>query len=68
MNHPFPTVFDLASETATDRLLAEQASDTATFGTIIRHAQDHIAGLRFPLGSPAAGYDLIDITDTLDRC
>lgn len=67
MNHPFPTALDLASETAIEKLLAEQAAETAIFGTIIRQAHATISALHFPLGSPAIGYDLVDIEDTLDR-
>jgi len=65
MNQPFPTALQLRSETAIERLLADQAADTLCFQVIITRAQAAIAGLRFPLGSPAHRYDLGDITATL---
>jgi len=65
MNQPFPTALQLRSESAIDRLLAEQAADTALFLTAVGHLQTVIAGLTFPLGSPAHRYDLSDITATL---
>ena len=65
MNHPFPTQLQLRAETVTSRLLADQASDTESFLAIIRQAQAGISELHFPLGSPAHGYDLADITDAL---
>ena len=65
MNHPFPTALQLRAETATNALLAEQAADTAIFSNVIKTAVVAIAGLHFPLGSPAHGADLCDILDTL---
>lgn len=65
MNHPFPSLLQCRSETAIARLLDEQASDTTLFLAIIRQTQTLIAELRFPLGSPACGYDLCAITAAL---
>lgn len=65
MNHPFPSVLQLRTETAIERLLDEQASDTAIFLAAVQHVKTVIAGLRFPLGSPAHRYDLCAITATL---
>lgn len=65
MNHPFPSVLQLRTETAIERLLDEQASDTAIFLAAVQHVKTVIAGLRFPLGSPAHRYDLADITAAL---
>ncbi len=61
MNDPYPTNAQLAAEAEADKMLAEQAEDTVAFGNIIRHAIAEITKLYFPLGSPAAGYDLDDI-------
>src|SRR4051812_34470142 len=65
MNQPFPTALQRRSETAIDRLLAEQTADTALFVVAVRHLETLIDGLHFPLGSPAHRYDLSDITATL---
>lgn len=65
MNAPFPTTLQLRGETAIDRLIAEQAADTAIFLAAVRQLVRVIAGLRFPLGSPAHRYDLADIIATL---
>lgn len=65
MNQPFPTALQLRSESAIDRLLAEQAADTALFVVAVGQLRATIHGLTFPLGSPAHCYDLGDITATL---
>src|SRR5664279_4744085 len=65
MYNPFPTALQLQAETATNALLAQQAADSEVFAQIIRQAQRCIAGLHFPLGSPAHGADLCDILATL---
>ena len=65
MNAPYPTQLQLRAESAIGALLAEQAASTAAFLAIVKTAQAGIAALDFPLGSPAHGFDLCDITDTL---
>jgi hypothetical protein len=65
VNNPFPSQIQLRSEAAVDRLLAQQTDATKTFHAIVTQARAAIAALHFPLGSPAYGYDLEDITETL---
>ena len=65
MNRPFPSALQLSSESAVERLLAEQAVNTDIFLLAVRHLAALIDGLQFPLGSPAHRYDLGDITATL---
>jgi hypothetical protein len=66
VNHPYPTALQLRAEAAIGTLLAEQAASTASFRTIIEAARTSINALSFPIGSPAHGYDLLDITGALD--
>ena len=61
MNNPYPSNAQLEAEAEADTMLADQAADTAKFGVLIRHVIAETRKLYFPLGSPAAGYDLDDI-------
>jgi hypothetical protein len=65
MNNPYPTRRQLRAEAAADRLMAEQASTTAAFHSIVRGAIAAIAALDFPLCCPAPGYDVKDVLGTL---
>jgi hypothetical protein len=65
VNAPYPTHLQLRAESAIGALLAEQATATEAFRAIVATAQAGIAVLHFPLGSPAHGFDLEDITETL---
>jgi hypothetical protein len=65
MNDPYPTNAQLEAEAEADQMLAEQAADTAAFGNLIRHVIAETKKLYFPLGSPAAGWDLDDITGAM---
>lgn len=65
MNAPYPTTLQLRAESAIGALLAEQATATAAFLVVVKTAQAAFAALHFPLGSPALGFDLEDITETL---
>jgi hypothetical protein len=65
VNNPYPTTAELRAESIAGRLLVEQAAATERFHVIIRHAIAGISDLRFPLGSPAPGYDLDDITGAM---
>jgi hypothetical protein len=64
-NNPYPSAATLRYERQADRLLAEQAKATSEFCVIVRHALAGISQLYFPLGSPASGFDVDEITDTL---
>ncbi len=63
--NPYPSRAQLRAEAVADRLLATQAASTATFQAIVLAAGTAIAALEFPLGCPADGYDLDDVTGTL---
>jgi hypothetical protein len=65
MNDPYPTNAQLYAEADANRLLAEQAAATAAFRHIVRAAIAAIDALHFPLGSPAAGFEIDDITGTM---
>lgn len=65
MNDPYPTNAQLEAEAEADTMLAEQVAGTAAFAIIVRHAVAEILKLHLPLGSPAAGYDLDDITGAM---
>jgi hypothetical protein len=65
VNAPYPTQLQLRADSAIGALLAEQAAATAAFVAIVKTAQTGFAALHFPLGSPALGFDLEDITETL---
>ena len=67
MNAPYPTHLQLRAESAIGALLAEQATATEAFRAIVATAQAGIAVLHFPLGSPAHGFDLEDITERLKQ-
>jgi hypothetical protein len=54
-------------EYAVGDLLDEQDAAVAAFAAIVTAARAAIAAIEFPLGSPARGYDLIDIDGSLCR-
>lgn len=56
----------IAREDAADSIAATQAASTAAFLTARQAFVSAICMLDFPLGSPVVGYDLEDITATLD--
>jgi hypothetical protein len=63
--NPYPTRAELRREATGDALLAAQASATDAFRAIVATASAAIALLDFPLGCPAAGYDMDDVTGIL---
>ena len=62
---PYPTRAELRREAAADALFATQVESTDAFRAIVATAAAAIAALDFPLGCPAAGYDMEDVTGTL---
>ena len=52
-------------EDARDQLLAEHDAAVQKFRDALDHFAASIAGLIFPLGGPAAGYDMADIDAAL---
>lgn len=63
--NPYPSRAELRREYAIDALLADQAAATEAFHAIVATAAAGIAALEFPLGCPAAGYDMDDVTGIL---
>ena len=63
--NPYPTRAELRREAAADILFDAQATATDAFHAIVATARTAIAALEFPLGCPAAGYDMEDVTGTL---
>ena len=65
MNNPDPTKAQLRTEAGADRLLAEQTAATAAFKTALDTFAAAFDAMRFPLGSPVAGYDVQDINGVI---
>jgi hypothetical protein len=65
MNNPWPTRAQQRHDTATSRLLCEQAEAETAFRAIIRTALAAVQPLHFPLGGPAPGYDIEDVTGSM---
>ena len=63
--NPYPSRAELRREAGADRLLAAQAVASESFRAIVAAAAAAIAALDFPLGCPAVGYDMEDVSGTL---
>jgi hypothetical protein len=62
---PWPTRPQQRHWRETNRLLDEQAESDTAFRAIVGTALTAIKRLEFPLGCPAPGYDMQDVTSTL---